>query len=147
MLLRLEDGDDRVALTDLALGDDPAEPLPVVPDGEIGGAGRSATPDPTRLRHLLDDPPRLGFGEGQAGRAVGQAEGFANLAFGQRLLAGHEVGLDAGDRGRHTPGGTHLAPRLGELEADRLGRGGPVASSDAGARSGASCHRHRKVAP
>ena len=44
-LLRLEDGDDRIALADLAFGDDPPEPLPVVPDREVGRAGWST---PTR---------------------------------------------------------------------------------------------------
>ena len=44
--LGFKDGDDRVTLADLALGDDPAEPLPVVADGEIGSAGRPAAADP-----------------------------------------------------------------------------------------------------
>ena len=48
-------------------------------------------------------------------------ERLADLALGERLLAGHQVGLDPGDRRRHAPGGAHLAPRLGELDADRLG--------------------------
>ena len=72
-LLRLEDRDDRVALADLALGDDPPEPLPVVADGEVRGAGRSAPADPPRLRDALDDAPRLGLGEGQARGAVAEA--------------------------------------------------------------------------
>ena len=64
----------------------------------------------------------------------------------ERLLARHEVGLDAGDRRRHAPGRAHLAPRLGELEADRLGGRGGCPFED-GVRSGARRHRRRKVAP
>ena len=126
----LEDGDDRVALAGLALGDDPAEPAAVVADREVGGAGRTAAADAAGLRDALDDAPRLGLGEGQARGPVAQAERLANLALGQRLLARHQVGLDAGDRRRDAPRGAHLAPRLGELEPDRLGgRRCAVASS------------------
>ena len=46
----IEDGDDRIALADLALGDDLAESLPVVADGKVGGSGRTPPPDPARLR-------------------------------------------------------------------------------------------------
>ena len=120
-LLVFEHGDDRVALADLALGDDPPEPLPVVTDREIGGPGRPAPPDAARLRDALDDPPRFGLGEGQARGAVAEPERLADLAFGERLLAGHQVGLDAGDRRGHAPGRAHLAPRLGQLDADGLG--------------------------
>ena len=120
-LLLFEDGDDRVALADLPLGDHPPEPLPVVSDREIGGAGRPATADPARLRDALDDPPRFGLGEGQARGAVAEPERLADLALGERLLAGHEVGLDAGDRRGHAPGRAHVAPGLGELDADGLG--------------------------
>ena len=120
-LLRFEDGDDRVALADLALRDDPPEPLPVVADREIGRAGRPAATDPPRLRDALDDPPRLRLGEREAGGPMAQPERLADLALGQRLLAGHEIGLDAGDRRRDAPRRAHLAPGLGELEADRLG--------------------------
>ena len=140
-LLRLEDGDDRVALADLALGDDPPEPLPVVADREIGRAGRPAPADPPRLRDALDDAPRLGLGQGQAGGPVAEAERLADLALGERLLAGHQVGLDPGDRRGDAPGGAHLAPRLGELEPDRLG--GLRRRSDAG-RAGRSTDRRRR---
>ena len=70
----------------------------MVADGEIGRPGRTATPDPARLRDTLDDAPRLGLGEGQAGRAMAQPERLPDLALGERLLAGHQVGLHAGDR-------------------------------------------------
>ena len=121
-LLLLEDGDDRVALADLSLGDDPTKPLPVVTDREIGGPRRSAAPDPARLRDALDDPPRFGLGEGQARGAVAEAKRLADLAFGERLLAGHQIGLDPGDRRGHAPGRAHVAPGLGELDPDGLGR-------------------------
>ena len=134
-LLLLEDGDDRVALADLALGDHPAEPLPVVTDREIGGAGRPATPDPARLRDALDDPPRFGLGEGQARGAVAEAERLADLALGERLLAGHQIGLDAGDRRGHAPGRAHVAPGLGQLDADGLG--GLAGGARVGGRRGA----------
>ena len=68
--LRLQDSDDRVALADLALGDDPPEPLPVVPHREIGRAGRPAAAHATRLRDALDDAPRFRLGEGEAGGAM-----------------------------------------------------------------------------
>ena len=73
-LLLLEHRDDRVALADLPLGDDPAEPLPVVADRQVGGPGRPAATDPPRLGDALDDPPRFGLGQGQAGGAVAQAQ-------------------------------------------------------------------------
>ncbi len=120
-LLRLEDGDDRVALADLALGDDPPEPLPVVADREIGGPGRPAAPDPSRLRDALDDPPRLGLGQGQAGRPVAEPQRLADLALGQWFLAGHQVRLDPGDGRSDAPRRAHLAPRLRQLDPDRLG--------------------------
>ena len=53
-----------------------------------------------------------------------QVQRFADLSLGQRRLAGHEVGLHARDRRRDAPGGAHLAPGVGEPEADRLGGGG-----------------------
>ena len=123
-LLRLEDRDDRVALADLALGDDPPEPLPVVADREVGGrrpdrADRRAAA-PGRARRSPTPRPRRGPGWRRGGD---RPERLADLALGQRFLAGHEVGLDAGDRRRDAPGRAHLAPRLGELEADRLGGG------------------------
>ena len=102
--LRLEDGDDRVALAHLPLGDHPPEPLPVVADREIGGPGRPAATDAARLGDALDDPPRFGLGQGEARGAVAQAQRLADLALGERLLASHQVGLDAGDRGRDAPG-------------------------------------------
>ena len=43
---------------------------------------------------------------------------LADLALGERLLSGHEVGLDAGDGRRDTPRRAHLAPCLREVEAD-----------------------------
>ena len=109
--LLLEDGDDRVALADLALGDDPPEPLPVVADREIGHAGRPAPADAPRLRDALDDAPRLGLGEGQAGGPMAQAQRLADLAFGQRLLARHQVGLHAGDRRASRPRPRPSRPR------------------------------------
>ena len=39
----------------------------------------------------------------------------------KRFLACHQVGLHPGDRRRHAPRRAHLAPRLGELDADGLG--------------------------
>ncbi len=50
-----------------------------------------------------------------------QPERLAHLALGERLLAGHEVGLDPGDRRGHAPRGAHLTPCVGQLEADRFG--------------------------
>jgi hypothetical protein len=67
----LDDGDDRIALPGLSLGDDPTEPAPVVVDGEKRSACRSAAAHPPWLGHTLDDPPLLGLGQGQAGRAMG----------------------------------------------------------------------------
>ncbi len=78
-------------------------------------------PDPSRLGDALDDPPRFGLGEGQAGGPVAEPERLADLALGQRFLAGHEVGLHPGDRRRDAPRRAHLAPRLGQLDPDRLG--------------------------
>ena len=129
----LEDDDDRVALADLALGDDAPEPAPVVADRHVGGAGRSTTPHPPRLRDPLDEAPRLGLGEGEAGRPVAQAQRLADLALRERLAAGHQVGVDAGDRGRDAPRGAHLAPGVGEASADLLGdrgRGAGIERSD-----------------
>ena len=123
-LLGLEHGHDRVALANLALGDDPPEPLPVVADGEVGGAGRTAPADAAGLRDTLDDAPRLGLGQGQAGGTMAEPERLADFALGQGHLAGHQVGLDPGDRRGHAPGRPHLAPRLREIEPDRLGRPG-----------------------
>ena len=51
---------------------------------------------------------------------MAQPERLADLALGQRFLACHEVGLHPGDGRRHAPRGAHLAPRLGELDADGL---------------------------
>ncbi len=51
--------------------------------------------------------------------AIG-AEGLAHLALGERLLPRHEVGLHARDRRRDAPRRAHLAPGIGELEADRF---------------------------
>ena len=94
----------------------------------------------------FDDAPRLGLGEGQAGGAVGQAERLADLALRERLLAGHEIGLHPGDRRGHAPGGAHLAPRLGELESDRLRRSRWDRRRDASGRRGA-LRRGRAPAP
>ena len=52
---------------------------------------------------------------------MAEPQRLADLAFGERLLAGHEVRLDAGDRGGHAPGRAHVAPRLRQLDADGLG--------------------------
>ena len=116
----LDDADDRVALADLALGDDAREPLPVVADRDVGRAGGPAPPDAPRLRHPLDDPPGLGVGEREAGRPMREAERLADLALRQRHAADHQVRVDAPDRRSDAPGRAHLAPRVGELEAQRL---------------------------
>ena len=113
--------DDRVALADLALGDDAREPLPVVADRDVGGAGRTAASDAPRLRDALDDPPRLGVGQGEARGAMRQAERLADLALRERDAPNHQVGVDPPDRRRHAPGRAHVAPGVGELEAQRLG--------------------------
>ena len=119
-LLGFEDGNDRVAFANLALGDDPAEPLPVVTDREIGGPGGSAAADPSWFRDPLDDPPRLGLGQGKARRSMAQPECLADLAFREWFLASHEICLDTGDRGRHAPCRAHVAPGFGQLDADLL---------------------------
>ena len=116
-----DDDEDRVALAELALLDDPDEPLPVVADGTEGDARRSAPADPPRLRHPFDEAPGLRLGEGQARGPVAQPERLADLALGQRRLVGEQVAVDAGDRRRDAPGGAHLAPGVGQLAADRLG--------------------------
>ena len=121
--LLLEDGDDRIPFAHLALGDDPAEPLPVIPDSKVGGSRRAAASHAARFGHPFDDAPRFGLGQGKAGGTVAQAERLADLAFRQRLLARHEVCLHPGDRRRHAPGGAHLAPCLGQVQPDRLGGG------------------------
>ncbi len=75
-LLGLEDGDDRVALADLPLGDDPPEPLPVVADGEVRRARRTAPPDPPGLRPPAGRCPTIrprrgpGWPPGATGRAL-----------------------------------------------------------------------------
>ena len=79
-------------------------------------------PDAPGLLDTLHDPPRLGLGQGKTRGTMGQTQRLANLPFGQRLLARHQVGLDAGDRGRDAPGRAHLPPGRGELESDGLGR-------------------------
>ena len=55
-----------------------------------------------------------------------QPERLADLALGERFAAGHQVGVDAGDRRRDAPRGAHLAPGVGELEPDRLGVGAGI---------------------
>ena len=132
----LQHDDDRVALADLALRHDAAEPSPVVADGHVGGAGGTAPSDAAGLRDALDQAPGLGLGEGQAGRAMAQAQGLADLALGEGLPARHQVGVHAGDRGRDAPRGAHLAPGVRQLEADLLGdgRGGARCRVDERAR-------------
>ncbi len=88
---------------------------------DVGNAGGAATTHPARLGDALDDPPRLGIGEGEACGAVRQAEGLANLALRQRRVADHEIGMDASDRGRDAPRRAHFAPGLGKPQAERLG--------------------------
>src|SRR5439155_16723793 len=63
-----EDRDDRVALAELALGDDPSEPFPMVTDRSVGRAGGPTATDPSRLLDALDDSPLLSLGQGQARR-------------------------------------------------------------------------------
>ena len=48
---------------------------------------------------------------------------YSQRSLGQRLAASHEIGVDAGDRGRDAPGRAHLAPRVGEPKPDLLGDG------------------------
>ena len=71
----LEDRDDRVALADLASGDDAREPLPVVADREICHARRSAAADPARLRRRArrSPTPRRRQGPGSPPGARGRA--------------------------------------------------------------------------
>ena len=119
----LQDDDDRVTLADLALGDHATEPSPVVADRHVGRAGRAAPPDAPRLGDALHEAPRFRLRQREAGGAVAQAEGLPDLALGERLLTGHEVGVDPGDRRRDAPGGPHLAPGVGEPDPDLLGDG------------------------
>lgn len=119
--LLLEHSDDGIALPDLALGDDPAEPLPVIVDREERRTRRTAPTDAPGLRDALHEPPAFRLAESQACRTVRQPERLADLALGERLLARHQVRLDAGDRRGHAPRRAHLTPGVGELEADRFG--------------------------
>src|SRR4051794_10735498 len=52
---------------------------------------------------------------------MAQAECLPDLAFGERLLAGHQVRLDSRDRRGDAPCSPHVAPCLGELDPDLLG--------------------------
>ena len=54
---------------------------------------------------------------------MGQPKCFADLALGQRRAACHQVGVNAGDGGGNAPGRAHLAPGIGEPQANGLGRG------------------------
>ena len=62
----LQDLDDRVALTSLALSDDPSEPAPVIADRLVGGPRGTAPPDAPRLGDALHEAPRLGVGQCEA---------------------------------------------------------------------------------
>jgi len=73
-----------------------------------------------RTHSLTNDDPRLVelYQQSNAGLTVisGKVAEFP----GEWTLAGHEVRVDAGDGRRDAPGGAHLAPRVGEAEADLL---------------------------
>ena len=134
----LQHDDDRVALADLALGHHPPEPAPVVADGDVGGPCRPAATHAAGLRDPLHQAPCLGLGEGQAGGAMAQAQGLPDLALGERLAARHQVGMHARDRGRDAPRSAHLAPGIGQRDADLLGdgRGGAPRRLDRGSGVG-----------
>ena len=136
----LQHEDDRVALADLALRDDAAEPPPVVADGHVGGACWSAPSHPAGLGEALDQAPGLGLGEGQAGGAVAQAQGLADLALGERLLARHQVGMHARDGRCDAPRRAHLAPGIRQLDPDLLGHGRGGARCRHGGRAGGVGH-------
>src|SRR6185295_8652951 len=83
----LEDRDDRIALAQLALGDHPAEPLPVIPHRAVGRARGPATAHPARLRDALDQAPRLRLREREARRTMREPERLTDLALGERRLS------------------------------------------------------------
>ena len=138
----LQDDDDRVALADLALRDDAPEPAPVVADGHVGGAGWPTAADAPRLGDALDQAPRLGLGEGQAGGAMAQAQRLADLALGERTPRGPSGRRGRGRsrvrrptrrpcRPRRPPGVSRISSAIGR--GGRLGRPGSVRSgSDVG---------------
>ena len=65
-----DDGDDWIRLSFLARLGDTVEPLPVVPDHEVRGRGRTPSPGSPRIRGSLDQPPLRALGERQGGGAV-----------------------------------------------------------------------------
>src|SRR6185369_17439132 len=80
----------------------------------------SAPPDAPWLRHPLDDPPGLGVGKCEAGRPMREPKGLADLTLRERHAADHQVRVHPPDRGSDAPGRAHVAPRVRELEAQRL---------------------------
>ena len=94
----------------------------VIADRLEGRPGRSAATHPPGLGDALHEAPRLCLGQGHAGCAVAQAERLANLPFGERLLARHQVRLDTGDGRRHAPGRPHLTPGRSQLDPYLLRR-------------------------
>ena len=88
---------------------------------QVRRAGGTPPTDASRLGNSLDDAPLLGFREREAGRPMAQVQGLAHLAFRERLLPGHQVGMHPRDRGRNSPCRAHLAPCVRQLSTDGFG--------------------------
>ncbi len=116
----LQDHDDGVALADLSLCHHAAEPAPVIANRHVGGAGGPPASDAAGFRDALHEAPGLRLRQCQARCPVAEVQRLADLALGQGLLPGHQVGVHARDRGRDAPRGTHLAPGIGQLQPDLL---------------------------
>ena len=114
---------------------DALEPAPAIAHHAPRHCGRAGPRFPARVLDALHETPALELGEGQGRRPVAEAQGFPDVALGEQVARDEQVAVHAGHGGSDVPGRAHVAPGVGEGDADVLGRGSSHLASAAWAQS------------